>query len=271
MKKYSFYYTMQFIVFSTVIINCSVKKDIVSLSEELSNEKIIIVGTIEFDYSQLKNKKIKGIDLFLESEESSKNFYLSNKYFPIEKMKYYQFISKIGEKGNYELNYQPNVGSSETGSLVSLMDMERNMKTTTKNTFQKYTLNDCKLINIGKIVVCYTGGDVNDGNISYYYSFYSSGNDTLALHAFKESYPQVYESCRNDICAFKSELEEYLDYILTNISKGKSLLIKNFIEVHPDKVKSVFKDLTFENKQKYVEQIEKYTFEQLNDFLYEKK
>jgi hypothetical protein len=190
------------------LISCSVKKDIASLDKELSKGKIIIIGTVEFDYSQLKSKKIKGLDLFLESEEGSKNFYLSEKYLPNESLKNYQFISKVGKKGDYQLNYQQNMSSSETESLVSLMDMDRNMKTTKTHTLQKYELNDCKIINIGKIVVCYTGGTVIDGNISYSYSFYSLGDDTLALHAFKESYPLVFESCRNELCFFKSESSE---------------------------------------------------------------
>jgi hypothetical protein len=271
MKNYSLPSRLQFIVVMTLMISCSVKKDIASLDEDLSKGKIIIIGTVEFDYSQLKSKKIKGLDLFLESEENSKNFYLSEKYAPNESLKNYQFISKVGMKGDYQLNYQQNMSSSETESLVSLMDMDRNMKTTTKNTLQKYELNDCKIINIGKIVVCYSGGNVIDGNISYSYSFYSVGGDTLALHAFKESYPLVYESCRNDICFFKSEFEKCMDYVLGHITEDKKPIIKKFIEDHPDKQISVFKDLTNENKQKYIEQIDNYTFEQLNDFLNEKK
>jgi hypothetical protein len=271
MKNYSLNYRFKFIIVMTLMISCSVKKGIVSLDEELSKGKIIIIGTVEFDYSQLKSKRIKGIDLFLESEEGSKNFYLSEKYFPNESLKNYQFISKVGNKGDYQLNYQQNMSSTETESLVTLMDMDRNMKTTTKNTLQKYELNDCKIINIGKIIVCYSGGNVIDGNISYSYSFISSGIDTLALHAFKESYPLVHESCQNDICFFKSEFEECIDYILGHIPEDKKPVIKKFIEDHPEKQKSVFKDLTTGSKQKYVEQIDNYTLDQLNDFLYEIK
>jgi hypothetical protein len=271
MKNYLLNTGLQFIIVMIVMVNCSVKKDIVLLDEELSKGKIIIIGTVEFDYSQLSDKKIKGIDLFLESEEVSKNFYLSEKYFPIKSFKNYQFIAKVGKKGDYQLNYQQNMSSSETENLVSLMDMDRNMQASTKHTLQKYTLNDCKIINIGKIVVCYTGGNVIDGKISYSYSFNSFGGDTLALHAFKESYPLVYESCQNDICSFKSEFEACMDYIFGHISEDKKRVIKKFIEDHPDKLKSFFKDLTSENKQEYVEQIENYTFEQLKDVLGEIK
>jgi len=257
------------IVIMIFFMSCAANKSVRSLNE-LSGDKLVIVGLVEYDYTQLDNKNINGIELLFDSEGKNMNFQLSKKYLPRERLKEYDYIKIIGDKGFYDLYYkQKKASSSETDNLLSLMDMERNTGLASNNILQRYALNDGKIMNIGKIVVRYSGGNVESGNISYSYSFHSFGGDTLALHAFKDSYPLIYSKYKNDIYFFKSDLEKCIEFILHNISDGKSLMIKNFMDEHPDRIKYVFKDLTYETQEKFAITIEKLTFEELHEFLYE--
>lgn len=192
---------------SFLFLCCTGQKNVITVND-LSEDKIIIIGLIEQDYAELKEKKIKGIELFMDSKEEFADFALSGKYIPDGVDKRYQFISIIGNKGEYDLCYNKRSSyTPETDNLLLLMDQQKSVSSTSKKTLQKYSLNDGKIINIGKVVVKYTGGTVEGGSTRYYYSFQSIGHDTTALHAFKQSYPLIFDKCRNDVYFFRSESE----------------------------------------------------------------
>jgi uncharacterized protein YlzI (FlbEa/FlbD family) len=255
---------LQIIVF-LLLTNCSTKKQITI--PDVSEGKLIIVGLIEYNYTQLKNKRIKGIDIYLDSKNEAKNFSLSSKFLPTDENKYYKYISKIGTKGIYELVYQHSNFSGELDYLVSLMELDKNSNSQSKIPIQEYTFNDCKIINIGKIIVNYKGGEIVDGIINYSYTFSYRSNDTTSLFALKQTYPALFDAFKNDICCFKGDFEQSIDYLLAHISEGKKIVVKQFIEDHPDKTKIVFKDISLDNIQKYIEMIEKFSFDELNEFL----
>jgi hypothetical protein len=186
---------------------CSAQKKVIT-SDDLSEDKVLLIGLVEYDFSQLKNKKIRGIDLFIDSKQKFSDFALSGKYFPDEYDKRYQFISKIGYKGEYELCYNRNSSyTPETDHLLTLMDQQRNAASSERKTLQRYSINDGKIINLGKVIVKYSGGTVEEGSTKYFYSFHSVDNDTTALHAFKQSYPLLFDKCKNEIYSFDSEVE----------------------------------------------------------------
>jgi hypothetical protein len=195
------------IVTPFLLLCCSGQKKIITVND-LSEDKIIIIGLIEQDYSQLKEKKIKGIELYINSKQEFSDFTLSEKYIPDEYDKRYQFIGKIGYKGDYELCYNKIASyTPETDNLLILMDQPKSVSSPSKKTLQKYSINDGKIINIGKVIVKYTGGSVEGGSTRYYYSFRSIGNDTTAMHAFKQSYPLIFDKYKNDVYSFDSESE----------------------------------------------------------------
>jgi hypothetical protein len=260
------------LVFLLLVLNCcSSSKDLL-LVNGLTDDKVIIIGTVEYDYSQLKSKNIRGIDLYLGSEEKAEDLKLPGKYLPKEGYKYYHFISKIGKKGNFDLYYKPRNVYSETNNLLNLMELERNnLPSPKKNVLNKYSINDCKILNIGKISVYYSGGNTMDGKISYSFSFITYYGDTTALHAFRESYPEIYEKYTNDICNSRSELEICINYVLNNISTEKAVMIKKFFDDDPDRARRAFYKLTPKNQKAIAEEIEKFSLKELDDFLNEKK
>jgi hypothetical protein len=83
--------------------------------------------------------------------------------------------------------------------------LDRSMTSPEKKIIEKYIFTDCKIVNLGKITVHYTGGNTKDGKITYSYSFSTQYEDTSALHAFRETYPKVYNSSNNDIYSFKNQ------------------------------------------------------------------
>jgi hypothetical protein len=181
---------------------CSVQEKVIT-ADDLSEGRLVVIGLVEYDFTHLDNKKIKGIELFFDSKQEHSDFALSEKYLPDEADKKYQFICKIGSVGEYELCCNKNTSyTPETNNLLTLMGQQRSENPADKNTLQKYDLNGGKIINIGKIVVTYSGGTVENGSTKYSYSFQTVGNDTIALHAFKLSYPLIFEKFRNDIYSF---------------------------------------------------------------------
>jgi len=262
------YYFLIPLAFSLIFMSCSAKKSIITV-DDLSGDKMLIIGVIEYDYSQLENKKkIRGIELFIDSKEKFSDFELPESYLSSENFIKQQFISTIGNRGDYELCLKKGVSNSaESDNLLTNLDMERSMATTSNNIIQKYTLNDGKIINIGKLVVKYTGGTMENSRITYSYSFHSVNNDTLALYAFKQTYPLIYNKYKGEMYVFKSEFDTCLDFVLNHISEGKRLRLQAYIADNPDRVTIVFKDLNSETQDKFVADIEKYTFEQLDEFL----
>jgi hypothetical protein len=250
--------------------SCSVNKELMTVNN-LPDDKVIIIGTLEFDYSQLKSKNIRGIDLYLVSEEKAEDFKLPGKYLPKGSYKYYQFLSKTGKKGSFDLYYKPREVYSETNSLLTLMDLDRSMSSPEKKIIEKYIFKDCKIANLGKITVHYSGGNTMDGKISYSYTFSTVYGDTTALHAFRESFPKASDTYKNEICNCRSELENCINYILQHVSEDKVIMIKKCIDENPERAKTVFHDLTPENQKAIAEKIEKFTTEELNNFLNEKK
>jgi hypothetical protein len=250
---------------------CSANKDLL-LVNNLPDDEVIILGTFEYDYSQLTSKNIRGLDLYLNSEEKVEDFNIPRKYLPKGSYKYYRFLSKVGKKGNFDLYYKPRDVYSETNNLLNLMELERNnLPTPRKNILHSYSLNECKIVNIGKVVVYYSGGYTMDGKISYSYTFSTFYGDTTALHAFRESYPEIYQKYTNEICNSRSELEGCINYVLNNISEEKALMIKKFIEEDPDRARRTFYKLTPKNQKAVAEEIEKFSLKELDDFLNENK
>jgi hypothetical protein len=246
---------------------CSVNKGTITL-DDLSGDKMLIIGVVEYDYSQLENKSISGIELFIESNERYSTFKLSKNYLLDRKFKKQEFLTAIGNWGNYELCFKKSTTNSpESDNLLSVLDMERSPNSMQSNALQKYTINDGKIINIGKLIVKYSGGIKDDSRISYSYSFHTISYDTIAIYAFKQTYPGIYEKYKNEIYSFKSEFDTSIEYLLNLLSEGKRLRIQSFIDENPDKLEQVFKNLNAKTQEKYADDIEKYTFEQLEDFL----
>ena len=260
----------QFIIIlaaALLFCGCSVNKGTITL-DDLSGDKMLIIGVVEYDFSQLENKSISGIELYIESNEKTSTFKMPDDYLKDEKVKKQEFITTIGKWGNYELCFKKSTTNSpETDNLLSVLDMERSPNSIQSNVLQKYTLNDGKIINIGKLIVKYSGGVKEDSRISYSYSFHTISYDTVAIYAFKQAYPEIYDKYKNEIYIFKTEFEASIEYVLNHLSEGKRLRIQSFIDENPDKLEHVFENLNAKTQEKYADDIEKYTFEQLEDFL----
>ncbi|NJK85339.1 MAG: hypothetical protein HC906_04595 [Bacteroidales bacterium] len=248
----------------SILMGCSVNKRALT-DTDLQTDKVIIIGLIEFDYSQLKNKEIRGIDLFIESDQEFSDFSLSKKYLPKRNLRDYKFISKLGEKGDYELLYKNYSETPETDILLTVMDIQRAENSDSKKSLLRYTINDGKVINIGKVVVKYIGGDIDYGSIKYSYKFQLDDNDTTVLYAFRQTYPMIYEKYKNDIYVFKNEFNKCYDYILSHLSEGKRIYVLSYFESHPDRLKMVLKDLSPLTQNSYIETIELSTFEELEE------
>ncbi len=247
--------------------NCSGNKGITAL-EQLDDSSLVFTGIIEYNYTQLKNKNINGLWVFLASDEKLSPYNLPKSYLPNEKDKEYQYINFIGSRGEFDICYKPkNLYSAETDNILSVLDMERNTTNPGKNILQQYKLHDGKIINLGRIVVTYKGGNIENSNISYTYTFQSIGSDTLALHALRMEYPEFYDKYKNQIYIFKSKLEQNIDYVLENISEGKALMIKGFIQDHPDRIDNIFNELNTSNRDSLAKIFKGYNFDDLNAYL----
>jgi hypothetical protein len=185
--------------------SCATHKDILSIGD-LSGDQVVIIGLIEFDYSHLENKIIQGIDVYIESGEKCRDIRLNRNYLPNETYKDFNFIGKIGHYGVYELHVKKSVNyTPDTDNLLTVMDMERNISSTQTNTLFQFKLYEGKVINIGKFIIQYKGGTIDSGKINYSYELKTVGNDTTALYAFSQAYPEIYETYKNEIYFFTRE------------------------------------------------------------------
>ena len=255
------------ILVSFFFMSCAVKKGVITI-DDLSAEKILIIGVIEYDYSQLEKISSTDLELSVKSKKEVSDFKLPEKYLPDEQFKKYNFISIIGDTGVYELCLaQHRISTSETDDFLNLMDIDRDLTSTKENTLKKLSLYRGKIINLGKIIVKLKSDNVKESNTSYTYTVRSVDSDTVAIYAFKETYPLIYHRYQNDVYVIRNKINECLEYILTNISEAKSQLLLSFIKDHPDQIDFIFKDLTPETQERVAKDIEKYTIDELDDFL----
>jgi hypothetical protein len=253
------------------LMSCAANKAIITVND-ITDETALIIGVIEYDYSGLKQKTISGVDLFIDSKEDYSDFMLQEEYSTSDKLKRLEFISTYGKKGLYGLCYKSKYSnSSETGNLLTLLDMEQNPTTLDKYVLYKYTINKGLILNIGKVIVKYQGGTTENGNIKYTYSFETVEDDTLALSAFKATYPEIYEKYKSEIYDFVNEFNQCVKYVINNVSMEKGATIRNYIDANPDQIKEVFKELRPETQDGYVTKIESLSPEELNTFLTQSK
>jgi hypothetical protein len=268
MKNYLIY---SIIIFTTILIGCTANKGIIT-TNNLTDKSVLIIGLVEYDYTGLKNKGIGGINLYVDSKGYFSDFKLHESYPSSDRLKQYEFISTYGDMGSYNLCFKNKLSNStESGNLLTLMDMEQSPETLNKMILYQYSINQRLVLNLGKIIVKYQGGTMDNGSIKYTYSFETAENDTLALSAFKTAYPDIYEEYKNEIYDFANEFNQCVDYVITNVSKDKGLAIKNYIEANPDKTKEVFKELRPETQKNYVKWINSFTSDELANFLIDQK
>jgi len=172
---------------------------------ELSDNKVVILGVVEYDYTLLENKNLKGLNIFLDSEEKHSDINLPKICLQNDRQIKQEFISLIGNYGIYRLSKLQDVSSNESDNLLALMNAYRNKQSTDKRAIQEYCIESGKIINIGKLVVKYQGGNVIDGKINYTYSFQTNSNDTLALCVFRETNPLLYRKYSDDVFMFNNE------------------------------------------------------------------
>lgn len=182
-------------------LSCSTNKYVIS-DNDIRDNRVIILGVVEYDFTQMENKNIKGLDIFLDSNDKILNFKLPNNFLQNDRIIKQYFISSIVNFGNFRLCYRRNVSSSESDNLLTLMNAYRNNNTSEKIALQEYSINAGKIVNIGKLIVKYQGGKVNSGNINYSFSFQFNNNDTLALHAFKKTYSSIYKKFSDELYMF---------------------------------------------------------------------
>lgn len=248
------------------LFSCSTGKKITE--KDLNNNNIIIIGTIEYDYSELIKKNIKGIKVFITSDNKQCKVDLSERNLPQEKMRRREFISIIGTYGDYSLAYNYPIASQETENLKNLMDMDANQKTnTSKIIVEKYSIRSGKIINLGKIIVKYKGGQNVDGKINYSYVFDTNWEDTLALNTFKIEYPEIFRRYIDDVYSFKDDIQMNLEYIVKNLSEEKGKILSNFINEQPEKTKILFNNLNNSNKEFYLNNFQKLSDEEFKTFL----
>lgn len=252
----------------SLFISCISGKKVIS-TDDLPDDKILIVGLVEYDYTSLESSNINGVEVCLDSEEDHRDFYISKQFLPRNRYRKFKFISIIGDTGIYELNCKYEEPSSASNSLLLEKKVEE-LKDNFVKKHQKYIFNEGKIISIGKILVKYTGGNIDNNSINYSYSLYTMANDSLALIALRESYPEIYSKYKNEIFVCQSVLETCLEFVLNHISKEKSLIISEFMKKYPDRVGDVFRGLNMETQVNFVNTIENFTAEELNDFLYKK-
>jgi len=186
------------------LLGCTTSRYIIS-DKDVKGDKAIIVGMVEYDFSQLENKNIKGVSLFLDSQDKLKHINLPEDHLKNDRLIKQQFICSAADYGNINLCYKPGLSSTETNNLMTLMNAEKVPAASSKIELQEYSINGGKIINIGKLVVNYQGGKVVDGKINYSYTFQTNYGDTSALSVFKQTYPSWYASFSNEIFRFKNE------------------------------------------------------------------
>jgi hypothetical protein len=201
MKAKYFYIS---VITAVCLLSFSTTKSVIT-DKDVSGNKIIILGVVEYDYSQIENKGLKGLDIFMDSKEKHSDFNLPEKSLQNNRLIKQQFISLFGDSGIYRLFYKQNVSSAESDNLLVLMDMDRNKASSEKVAIQEYSIAGGKMVNIGKLIVTYHGGQEIDGKINYSFSFKTNSNDTSALSVFRETYSSIYKKYSNNIYMFKSE------------------------------------------------------------------
>ena len=186
------------------LLSCSANKNIIA-EDDLSGNNFVILGIVEYDYTQLENKNLKGLHIFIDSEEKHSDIKLPKRYLQNDRRIKQKYIGLVGNYGIYWLSVMQDVSSDESDNLLALMNAYRNQKSTDKRALQEYCIESGKIINIGKFVVKYQGGKVIDGKINYTYSFQTDSNDTLALGVFRKTNPSLYKKYSNEVYMFNNE------------------------------------------------------------------
>ncbi len=186
------------------MLSCSANKYMIS-DIDLSGNQVVILGVVEYDYTQLENKNLKGINIYLDSKEKHSDIKLPKKSLQYDRQIKQEFICLIGNYGIYRVSKIQDVSSDESDKLLALMNAYRNPQSSDKRAIQEYCIESGKIINIGKLVVKYQDGKIIDGKLNYSYSFQANSNDTLALCVFKETNPSLYKKYADDVFMFNNE------------------------------------------------------------------
>lgn len=186
------------------LLSCSANKNIIA-EDDLSGNNFVILGIVEYDYTQLENKNLKGLHIFIDSEEKHSDIKLPKRYLQNDRRIKQKYIGLVGNYGIYWLSVMQDVSSDESDNLLALMNAYRNQQSFDKRALQEYCIESGKIINIGKFVVKYQGGKVIDGKINYTYSFQTDSNDTLALGVFRKTNPSLYKKYSNEVYMFNNE------------------------------------------------------------------
>ena len=186
------------------LLSCSANKNMIA-EDDLSGNNFVILGIVEYDYTQLENKNLKGLHIFIDSEEKHSDIKLPKRYLQNDRRIKQKYIGLVGNYGIYWLSVMQDVSSDESDNLLALMNAYRNQQSFDKRALQEYCIESGKIINIGKFVVKYQGGKVIDGKINYTYSFQTDSNDTLALGVFRKTNPSLYKKYSNEVYMFNNE------------------------------------------------------------------
>jgi len=186
------------------LLSCSANKNMIA-EDDLSGNNFVIIGIVEYDYTQLENKNLKGLHIFIDSEEKHSDIKLPKRYLQNDRRIKQKYIGLVGNYGIYWLSVMQDVSSDESDNLLALMNAYRNQQSFDKRALQEYCIESGKIINIGKFVVKYQGGKVIDGKINYTYSFQTDSNDTLALGVFRKTNPSLYKKYSNEVYMFNNE------------------------------------------------------------------
>ena len=186
------------------LLSCSANKNMIA-EDDLSGNNFVMLGIVEYDYTLLENKNLKGLHIFIDSEEKHSDIKLPKRYLQNDRRIKQKYIGLVGNYGIYWLSVMQDVSSDESDNLLALMNAYRNQKSFDKRALQEYCVESGKIINIGKFVVKYQGGKVIDGKINYTYSFQTDSNDTLALGVFRKTNPSLYKKYSNEVYMFNNE------------------------------------------------------------------
>ncbi|MDC0584250.1 hypothetical protein OAO55_00820 [Bacteroidales bacterium] len=201
MKNKIFLKPIAILVLLFVILSCFAE-DNETINHSDKKEQVIILCLIEYDLSELENKNIQGVELFLNTERRIKNIRIPRSYQPKEKGKYYKFICTTGKFGKYEVFYRENNIMTSTDHFVGMSGDLKLKYAEQDNTLLRVNASSNGIICIGKLKVKYKGGAKEGGTIDYTYEFEKHYNDTIALHAFCESQPELFEKYKNQVYYF---------------------------------------------------------------------